>query len=60
LAREINKEMVILHRHPLVTSARKMRLYTLGDHLRLLLHVLFNRRALKRRDSCTLWYDGRR
>jgi hypothetical protein len=52
--------MVILHRHPLVTSARKMRLYTTWDHLKLLVHVLFNRQALKRRESCTLWYDGRR
>jgi len=60
LARETNKEMVILHRHPLVTSARKMQLYTAWDHLKLLVHVLFNRQALKRRESCTLWYDGRR
>ena len=60
LARETNKEVVILHRHPLITSARKMRLYTTGDHLKLLMHVLFNRQALKRRESCALWYDGRR
>jgi len=26
----------------------------------LLVSVLFNRRALTRRESCTLWYDGRR
>jgi glycosyltransferase involved in cell wall biosynthesis len=60
LARETGREVVILHSHPLVTSARKMRLYTMGDHLKLLVHVLFNRRALTRRESCTLWYDGRR
>ena len=60
LARETGRKIVILHRHPLVTSARKMRLYTLWDHLKLLAHVLFNRRALTRRESCTLWYDGRR
>ena len=60
LARETNRKIVILHRHPLVTSARKMRLYTLGDHFKLLSRVLFNRRALYRRESCTLWYDGRR
>lgn len=59
-SRETGKEMVILHRHPLVTSARKLRLYTLWDHLKLLAHVLLNRRALTRRESCTLWYDGRR
>jgi hypothetical protein len=37
-----------------------MRLYTMRDHLKLLVRVLFNRRALTRRESCTLWYDGRR
>jgi glycosyltransferase involved in cell wall biosynthesis len=60
LAQETGKEIVILHSHPLVTSARKMRLYTIWDHLKLLAHVAFNRRALYQRESCTLWYDGRR
>jgi len=60
LAKKEGREIVILHRHPLVTSARKMRLYTVWDHLKLVTHVLFNRRALNRRESCTLWYDGRR
>ena len=60
LARETGREVVILHSYPLVTSARKMRLYTAWDHLKLVTHVLFNRRALNRRESCTLWYDGRR
>ena len=60
LARETGRGIVILHRHPLVTSARKMRLYTIWDHLKLLAHVAFNRRALNHRESCTLWYDGRR
>jgi glycosyltransferase involved in cell wall biosynthesis len=60
MARETNRKIIILHRHPLVTSARKMRLYTMRDHLKLLVRVLFNRRALTRRESCTLWYDGRR
>ena len=60
LARETNRKLVILHRHPLVTSARKMRLYTVWDHFKMLGRVLFNRRALKSREACTLWYDGRR
>jgi glycosyltransferase involved in cell wall biosynthesis len=60
LARATGGEIVILHRHPLVTSARKMRLYTAWDHLKLVTHVLFNRRALYNRESCSLWYDGRR
>ena len=60
LARETGREIVILHGHPLVTSARKMRLYTIWDHLKLLARVAFNRRALNSRESCHLWYDGRR
>src|SRR5208283_812877 len=44
LARETGRGVVILRRHPLVTSARKMRLYTTWDHLKLLACVLFNRR----------------
>ena len=53
LARETGRGIVILHRHPLVTSARKLRLYTIWDHLKLLARVAFNRRALNRRESCT-------
>jgi glycosyltransferase involved in cell wall biosynthesis len=60
LAKQTGKQIVILHRHPLVTSARKMRLYTLWDHVKLLSRVLLNRRVLTRRESCSLWYDGRR
>jgi glycosyltransferase involved in cell wall biosynthesis len=60
LARQTGRHLVILHRHPLVTSARKMRLYSLWDHLRLLAQVTCNRRALTRRETCTIWYDGRR
>jgi glycosyltransferase involved in cell wall biosynthesis len=59
-ARKSGKRVVVLHRHPLKTSARKMRLYTLRDHLRLLVRVIFNRRTLSERESCILWYDGRR
>ena len=61
LARETGKTIVILHRHPLVTSARKMRLYSLREHLRYLAKVIFsNGRALGSREKAHLWYDGRR
>lgn len=60
LAREMGREVVILHRHPIVTSARKMRLYTAGEHLGILVKFMFNRKALTRREDCSLWYDGRR
>jgi glycosyltransferase involved in cell wall biosynthesis len=60
LAKETGGEIVILHGHPLVTSARKMRLYTMWDHLKLLARVTFDQHALYNRESCSLWYDGRR
>jgi glycosyltransferase involved in cell wall biosynthesis len=61
LARGRGRGVVILHRHPLVTSARKMRLYTMREHLRFLAKVIFsNGRALGSREKAHLWYDGRR
>jgi len=61
LSKETGKRIVILHRHPLVTSARKMRLYTIREHLRFLAKVIFsNGRALGSREKAHLWYDGRR
>ena len=61
LAREKKKGIVILHRHPLLTSARKMHLYTPREHLRFLLRVAFShKRILRSREECHTWYDGRR
>jgi glycosyltransferase involved in cell wall biosynthesis len=61
VARRQGKRLVILHRHPLKTSARKMRLYSTRDYLRLCWRVLRSRgQALKTRDGCQIWYDGRR
>ena len=55
------KEIAILHRHPLRTSDRKVRLYSwleLAGYLgRFLLHP---RRALRNAADCSAWYDGRR
>ena len=60
-ARRQGRGIVILHRHPLVTSARKMRLYTMREHFRFLARVIFsNGRALNQREKAHLWYDGRR
>ena len=48
-------------RHPLLTSGRKLHLYTVRAHLRMLWRTLRTRGAnLRNRDECTLWYDGRR
>jgi glycosyltransferase involved in cell wall biosynthesis len=61
LAWETGREMVILHRHPLTTSPRKLHLYSDWEHLRfVLLTLLGGGRALNDRAACALWYDGRR
>lgn len=61
LARSGGKQVVILRRNPLLTSARKMHLYSFSEHLRLMLRTLIHGgRNLKKRSACALWYDGRR
>jgi hypothetical protein len=61
LARRRKQRIVILHGHPLLTSARKLHLYTPREHLRFLLRAaLSHKRILKSREECHTWYDGRR
>jgi glycosyltransferase involved in cell wall biosynthesis len=61
LAQSRGKRIMILTRHPIVTSARKLHLYTPGEHFRFLLRtVLAGGRTLASRDECHTWYDGRR
>ncbi|MBA4150435.1 MAG: glycosyltransferase [Verrucomicrobia bacterium] len=61
LARSEGKRLIILHKHPLITSGRKLKLYTRRDHLRLLVRGLFRPFAtVKSREACQIWYDGRR
>jgi glycosyltransferase involved in cell wall biosynthesis len=60
-ARFPEREFVILHRHPLATSDRKVRLYSPREHLAFLWKMLTaGRRTLRSRDACSVWYDGRR
>lgn len=59
-AGEDGRRVVILHRHPLLTSARKLRLYTMREHFRLLFRLSRSRQVLASREACHLWYDGRR
>lgn len=55
------KRIVVLHRHPLETSARKAHLYSDWEHLRFLLRTALGLgRTLKSAQSCHIWYDGRR
>lgn len=61
LARERGRSIEILHRHPLETSDRKVRLYTLREYLAFFLKMGTSRgRVLRDRDACYPWYDGRR
>ena len=61
LARETGKQIVILHRNPILTSARKMHLYSPREHFNFFVKTIFNwRRTLTNRDACNQWYDGRR
>lgn len=52
---------VILHRHPILTSARKLRLYGAREIARFMFRAVFRpMRTLSRREDCLFWYDGRR
>lgn len=60
-ARSQGKRMIILHRHPLLTSARKAKLYGHRAHLKFLWKLIVGRgRAMRQREECAIWYDGRR
>ncbi|MEI6537166.1 MAG: glycosyltransferase [Verrucomicrobiaceae bacterium] len=60
-ARASGKRIIVLHRHPLLTSARKIHLYTLREHLSFITKTILGRgRTLNDRDACHTWYDGRR
>ena len=61
LARKRRQKLVILRQHPLLTSARKVHLYSVREYLWFLLRtVLSLGGTLRRRESCQPWYDGRR
>ena len=61
LARVTGRKLVILHRHPLLTSGRKLHLYSAREHLRFILRVLFRpNQVMRNREACHTWYDGRR
>lgn len=61
LARHARRRIVILTDHPLVTSGRKLQLYSWRDFAALMLRmVVTGGRALRRAEDCVVWYDGRR
>ena len=59
-AKGTGRRVVILSQHPLLTSARKLHLYSFWEHFRLLFLVAFKPSVLTNRETCHLWYDGRR
>ena len=60
-ARSRGLRVAILHRHPLLTSARKARLYTPREMLGFLARTILRRgRTLRSAEECFSWYDGRR
>jgi cellulose synthase/poly-beta-1,6-N-acetylglucosamine synthase-like glycosyltransferase len=60
-ARRDGRRIVILHRHPLLTSDRKAHLYTVRETLRFYARLLFTAGgALRTREGTFMWYDGRR
>lgn len=60
-ARHMKRKITVLHKHPLITSARKLHLYNLGDYFSLFWKIITQRgRSLKDRKDCYIWYDGRR
>lgn len=57
----VNKRIHIISDHPLITSARKLSLYSPWDMVRLFLAtVLTGGRTLSNPKACGWWYDGRR
>ncbi len=61
MARQRQQRFVFLTTHPLITSARKFRLHTGWWHLRFFARTAFcGTRNLRRRESCGIWYDGKR
>jgi glycosyltransferase involved in cell wall biosynthesis len=61
LARERGRSIVILHHHPLLTSARKAHLYTPRESLWFWLHtVVSGGRTFRSSKASFPWYDGRR
>ena len=61
LARRERTRIVVLHRHPLLTSARKAHLYTARDAFRFYMRmILTGGRSLRSPEGAFIWYDGRR
>lgn len=60
-ARAERRRVVILRRHPIQTSPRKLQLYSWREiGVFMLRTAVTGGRTLRRADQCFVWYDGRR
>jgi glycosyltransferase involved in cell wall biosynthesis len=60
-ARQQRSKFVVLRDHPLLTSNRKVRLYSQKELFRQSLRLLWRpRKALRDKSALDVWYDGRR
>ena len=61
LARKVGKKAIVLSRHPLLTSDRRLRMHSHREILSFGMRVIFaRRRTFADRNACRSWYDGRR
>jgi glycosyltransferase involved in cell wall biosynthesis len=55
------RKLIILNETPLITSARKIRLYRTSEMLSFFIRAVFRpRTTMSSREACSMWYDGRR
>lgn len=61
LSKETGKRFIILHQHPIVTSARRLKDYTVLNPLRVVAHIILHpHRYTTSRETARRWYDGRK
>ncbi len=61
LSEETGKRFVVLHQHPIITSARRLKDFTVLSPLQLVAHILLHPHACTTsREAAHRWYDGRR
>lgn len=61
LANKLGLKLKIITSHSLLTSGRKVHLYKKREYLLFLLQTVFRfGKPLRERQSCKIWYDGRR
>ncbi len=61
LAKKTGKCFVVLHRHPILTSTRRLKEHSPFVSFKMLYYILFVPRRIKiNRETARRWYDGRR